>query len=420
MIPALQFDEWMWLAFALASPVVVWGAWPFHRATWINLRHGATTMDTLISIGVLAAYGWSVYALFWGEAGRDRHDDGDGRHRRRHRRALPRGGRRGDHVPRRRALPRGQGQAALGRRPRRAPVARRQGRRDPRRLGRARARRSTSCASGMRFVVRPGEQIATDGVVEEGTSAVDASMLTGEPVPVEVGPGDAVTGATVNAGGRLVVRATRVGADTALARIARLVEEAQSGKADVQRLADRVSAVFVPIVLVLAVRHARRLARSPATRPTEAFTAAVAVLIIACPCALGPRHADRAARRHRPRRPARRAHPGPRGARVDAARRHDRPRQDRHRDHRPHGPRRRHGRRRRRRGTTPCASSAPLEAASEHPIGRAIAAAAAERTGSLPARRVVRATEPGLGVEGVVEGHAVVAGRPAPAGRLGR
>ena len=268
MIPALQFDEWMWLAFALASPVVVWGAWPFHRATWMNLRHGATTMDTLISIGVLAAYGWSVYALFWGEAGvtgmtMAMDVTGGGTDELYLEVAAGR-----DHVPRRRALPRGQGQAPLGRRPRRAPVARRQGRGDPRRRSGERRAPIDELRPGMRFVVRPGEQIATDGVVEDGTSAVDASMLTGEPVPVEVGPGDAVTGATINAGGRLVVRATRVGADTALARIARLVEEAQSGKADVQRLADRISAIFVPIVLVLAVGHARRLARSPVTPPT--------------------------------------------------------------------------------------------------------------------------------------------------------
>ena len=266
MIPALQFDEWMWLAFALASPVVVWGAWPFHRATWVNLRHGATTMDTLISIGVLAAYGWSVYALFWGEAGvtgmtmaMDVTGGGTdelylevaagvtmflvaGRYL--EAKAKRRSGAALDAL-----LSLGAKDVALleDSAERRAPI--------------------DELRPGMRFVVRPGEQIATDGVVEEGTSAVDASMLTGEPVPVEVGPGDAVTGATINAGGRLVVRATRVGADTALARIARLVEEAQSGKADVQRLADRVSAIFVPIVLVLAGGHARRLARSPVTPP---------------------------------------------------------------------------------------------------------------------------------------------------------
>ena len=247
MVSALQFDEWMWLAFTLASPVVVWSAWPFHRATWVNLRHGATTMDTLISIGVLAAYGWSVYALFWGDAGQVgttmSMSVGAGAGADELYLEVAAGvtlflvaGRYLEAKAKRRSGAALEALLSLGAK----QVAVLDGRRS------SASPTSTISASAMRFVVRPGEQIATDGVVEEGTSAVDASMLTGEPVPVEVGPGDDVTGATVNAGGRLVVRATRVGADTALARIARLVEEAQSGKADVQRLADRVSAVFVP------------------------------------------------------------------------------------------------------------------------------------------------------------------------------
>ena len=341
MIPALQFDEWMWLAFALASPVVVWGAWPFHRATWVNLRHGATTMDTLISIGVLAAYGWSVYALFWGEAGvtgttmaMDVTGGGTdelylevaagvtmflvaGRYL--EARAKRRSGAALDAL-----LSLGAKDVAIldDSGERRAPI--------------------DELRPGMRFVVRPGEQIATDGVVEEGTSAVDASMLTGEPVPVEVGPGDPVTGATINASGRLVVRATRVGADTALARIARLVEEAQSGKADVQRLADRVSAIFVPIVLVLAAgtlaawlahrshRHGRLHGRGRGADHR-------------LPVRPRARDADRVAGRHRTRRPARRADPRAGGPRAHAGRRHDRPRQDRHRHDRPHDARRGHG-----------------------------------------------------------------------------
>ena len=227
---------------------MLWGAWPFHRAAWMNLRHGAATMDTLISLGTLAAFGWCVYALFWGDAGMpgmtmtfsftSRAAPAG--------RALPRG--------RRRPSPCSSWPGATSRPGPSAARARRCGRCStsaPRTspscaTAPRSASRSTDLAVGDRFVVRPGEKVATDGVVEEGASAVDASLLTGEPVPVEVGPGDAVTGATVNAGGRLVVRATRVGADTALAQIARLVTEAQSGKAPVQRLADRISAVFVP------------------------------------------------------------------------------------------------------------------------------------------------------------------------------
>jgi Cu+-exporting ATPase len=294
MIPALQFDGWQWLSLTLAAPVVVWGAWPFHRAAWMNLRHGAATMDTLISVGTLAAFGWSLYALFLGEAGElsmrhgfsIRPERGMGssqiylevaagvtvfilagryfeaRAKRRSGAALEA------------LLELGAKDVAVlrGDEPNRVEV------RIP----------VDQLVVGDLFVVRPGEKVATDGVVVEGSSAVDASLLTGEPVPVEVAPGDALTGATVNTTGRLVVRATRVGADTALAQIGRMVEDAQTGKADVQRLADRVSAVFVPIVIVLASATLGFWITAAATNATTyAFTAAVAVLIIACPCALG-------------------------------------------------------------------------------------------------------------------------------------
>ena len=290
MVPALQFDSWQWLSLTLAAPVVTWGAWPFHRATWMNLRHAAATMDTLISVGVLAAFGWSLYALFLGDAG-----DPSLRH--------------GFSLRPERGMGSSQIylEVAAG-----VTVFVLAGR-----YFEARAKRRSGAALqallelgakdvavirdgievriaidqlvvGDLFVVRPGEKVATDGVVEEGTSAIDASLLTGEPVPVEVGPGDAVAGATVNAGGRLVVRATRVGADTALAQIGRLVEAAQTGKADVQRLADRVAAVFVPGVIALSAATLGFWLTAAATdNATTAFTAAVAVLIIACPCALG-------------------------------------------------------------------------------------------------------------------------------------
>ncbi|HEX6235710.1 MAG TPA: heavy metal translocating P-type ATPase, partial [Acidimicrobiales bacterium] len=289
MVPALQFDEWMWLSFALASPVALWAAWPFHRAALRNARHGTTTMDTLISVGVLAAYGWSVYALFWGHAGVPgmTHDftltaaagEAAGQIYLEVAAGVPifiLAGRYAEARAKRRAGTAIEGLMELGAKDvsvldddgveRRVPVDR--------------------LAVGDRFVVRPGEKIATDGVVVEGASAVDRSLLTGESVPVEVGPGDPVTGATVNAGGRLVVAATGVGADTALAQMARLVEQAQAGKAPVQRLADRISAWFVPLVIVLAAGTltAWLVAGHVAT---EAFAAAVAVLIIACPCALG-------------------------------------------------------------------------------------------------------------------------------------
>ncbi|WP_328418558.1 heavy metal translocating P-type ATPase [Micromonospora sp. NBC_00389] len=288
MVPAWQFDYWQWLSLTLAAPVVVWGGLPFHRAAWTNLRHGAATMDTLVSLGTLAAFGWSLWALFLGDAG------------------MP-----GMTHPFRFDITRTDGagniylEAAAG-----VTVFILAGR-----YFEARSKRTAGAALrallelgakevavlrdgvetripveqlavGDRFVVRPGEKIATDGVVDEGTSAVDASMLTGESVPVEVGPGDGVVGATVNAGGRLVVTATRIGGDTQLAQMAKLVEQAQTGKAAVQRLADRISGVFVPIVITLAVGTLGFWIGNEGGL-TAAFTATVAVLIIACPCALG-------------------------------------------------------------------------------------------------------------------------------------
>lgn len=290
MVPALQFDAWQWLSLTLAAPVVVWGAWPFHKAAWTNLRHGAATMDTLISVGTLAAFGWSLYTLFLGDAG-----DPAMRH--------------GFSFRPERGMGSSQiylevaagvtvfilaGRYFEARAKRRSGAALRAllelGAKDVAvvRDGAEVRIPVEQLAVGDHFVVRPGEKVATDGVVEEGTSAIDASLLTGEPVPVEVGPGDAVAGATVNAGGRLVVRATRVGADTALAQIARLVEDAQTGKAQVQRLADRVSGIFVPVVIALAIATLGFWLTAAATdSAVTAFTAGVAVLIIACPCALG-------------------------------------------------------------------------------------------------------------------------------------
>ncbi|MBY8871711.1 heavy metal translocating P-type ATPase [Micromonospora sp. PLK6-60] len=288
MVPAWQFDYWQWLSLTLAAPVVVYGGLPFHRAAWVNLRHGAATMDTLVSLGTVAAFGWSVWALFLGDAG------------------MP-----GMTHPFSFAIVSDGGagniylEAAAGvttfilagryfeaRSKRTAGAALRAllelGAKDVAVLrGGVETRIPVDqLAVGDRFVVRPGEKVATDGVVDEGTSAIDASMLTGESVPVEVGPGDTVVGATVNAGGRLVVTATRVGADTQLAQMAKLVEEAQTGKAAVQRLADRISGVFVPIVIALAAGTLGWWLGT-GSGPTAAFTAAVAVLIIACPCALG-------------------------------------------------------------------------------------------------------------------------------------
>jgi Cu+-exporting ATPase len=288
MVPALQIEHWQWASLTLAAPVAVWGAWPFHRAAWANLRHGATTMDTLVSLGVLAAFGWSLVALFAGSAG----DPGM-----RHPFSLT--------VERTDGLATIYLEVAAGvttfllagrylekRAKRRAGEALRAlmdlGARDVavlREGGEVRIP-ADEVTVGQEFVVRPGERVATDGVVVRGTSAIDASMLTGEAVPVEVEPGDEVTGATVNAGGRLVVRATRVGAETRLAQMARLVDAAQNGKADVQRLADRVSAVFVPVVIAIAA-GALGFWLGAGAGPEVAFTASVAVLIVACPCALG-------------------------------------------------------------------------------------------------------------------------------------
>ena len=288
MIPTLQFTNWQWLAFTLASPVVVWGALPFHRAAVANARHGAATMDTLISVGVSAAYLWSLWALFLGHAGMPG--------MRMTFSFLPVRGTGADHIYLEVAAAVTvfilAGRYFEARAKTRSGAALRallnMGAKDVAVLRGGTEIRipTTDLVVGDVFIVRPGEKVATDGVITEGTSAVDASMLTGESVPVEVRPGDAVIGATVNAGGRLVVRATRVGADTQLAQMARLVEDAQNGKAPVQRLADRVSAVFVPIVIVLALSTLGvwLLTGHPVT---AAFTAAVAVLIIACPCALG-------------------------------------------------------------------------------------------------------------------------------------
>ena len=287
MVPVLQFPNWQWLALALAAPVAVWGALPFHRAAWVNARHGAATMDTLVSVGVLAAFGWSLYALFLGDAGTT------GMHmtfswfatdpeasdlylevasavtvfilagRYMEARAKQQSG-----AALRALLELGAKDATVlrGATETRVPAA--------------------SLVVGDEVVVRPGERIPSDGTVREGSSAVDLSMLTGESVPVEVRPGDAVTGATINVGGRLAVTITRVGADTELARMGRLIEDAQTGKAEVQRLADRVSGIFVPIVIGLAVlAFVGWLVFGGSL--TAAFTAAVATLIIACPCALG-------------------------------------------------------------------------------------------------------------------------------------
>ncbi|HVE69411.1 MAG TPA: heavy metal translocating P-type ATPase, partial [Solirubrobacteraceae bacterium] len=289
MVPALQFEHWQWLALQLATPVVLWGGLPFHRAAWANLRHGAATMDTLVSVGVLTAWLWSLYALFLGDAGesgmRMRLD------------LIPDGRAAMDEIYLEVAAVVTTfilaGRYFEARAKRRAGAALESllelGAKDVAVLDETGAESRVpvqALAVGDRFVVRPGEKIATDGVVEDGRSAVDMSLLTGESVPVEVAPGSEVAGAAINAGGRLVVRATRIGADTALSQIARLVTQAQSGKAPVQRLADRVSAVFVPAVILAAV-GTLGFWLGAGDGFAFAMTAAVAVLIIACPCALG-------------------------------------------------------------------------------------------------------------------------------------
>ena len=295
MVPALQFTYWQWASLALAAPVIVWGAWPFHRAAAINARHGAATMDTLVSVGVSAAFLWSLYALFFGHAGMAGMTHGFEWV------AQPGDGASniylevaagvttfvliGRYVEVRAKRQAGAAlRALLDLGVKDVAVLRPAGGDDAARV------ETRIPVADLRvddeFVVRPGEKIATDGIVVDGTSAVDASLLTGESVPVEVAPGDPVTGATVNAGGRLIVRATRIGSDTQLAQMARLVEDAQSGKAPVQRLADRIAGVFVPIVFVIAiVTFVVWLTIGGSS--AAAFTAAVAVLIIACPCALG-------------------------------------------------------------------------------------------------------------------------------------
>ncbi len=339
MIEPLQFENWQWLSLQLAVPVVLWAGWPFHKAAWQNLRHGAATMDTLISLGTLAALGWSLVALFFGDAGMQ-----------------------GMKMPFELVSERGAGSDQIylevasvvttfilagryfeARAKRRAGAALEAlldlGAKDVAVLdddGNERRLPVEELAVGRRFVVRPGEKVATDGVVESGSSAVDRSLVTGESVPVEVGPGEEVIGATINVGGRLVVRATRVGEETALAQIARLVTEAQSGKAPVQRLADRISAVFVPIVIALAVGNARVLARQRRRcelRLHRRRRGADHRL----PLRAGAGDADRAPRRDRPRRPARAPDQGAGGAGVDAGDRHRRPRQDRDCDQRRDG-----------------------------------------------------------------------------------
>ncbi|GAA4777812.1 heavy metal translocating P-type ATPase [Actinomycetospora chlora] len=408
MVPAWQFTNWQWLSAILAAPVVVWGGQDFHRAAWTNLRHGAATMDTLVSVGTLAALGWSFYALFLGGAGMPGMT---------HALSLTAaGGPDAIYLEAASAVTTFvlAGRFFEARSRRRAGDALRSlldlGAKDVavRRDGREERIPVESLALGDEFVVRPGETVATDGVVVEGRAAIDASAMTGESVPVDVGPGDAVSGATVAVGGRLVVRATAVGADTRLARIARRVAEAQNGKAEVQRLADRVSAVFVPAVVVLALGTLAvwLLAGAGAT---AAFTAAVAVLIIACPCALGLAT------------PTALMVGTGRGAQLGILLR---------------GPEVLESTRRvdtivlDKTGTVTTGAMAltgltaldevdeadllrragALEDALAHPVARAVADAARERLGDLPAAVDVTARD-GLGVTGTVEGRALAVGR---------
>ncbi|MFE1925039.1 heavy metal translocating P-type ATPase [Streptomyces asoensis] len=410
MIPSLQFDNWQWLSLTLAAPVVVWGGAPLHQAAWTNLRHGAATMDTLVSVGTLAALGWSLWALFFGDAG------------------MP-----GMRHPFELTVSRTDGASTIylevaagvtvfillgryleARSKRRAGAALRAlmelGAKDVTVLRGGKETRIPvdRLAVGDRFVVRPGEKVATDGTVVEGASAVDASMLTGESVPVDVGPGDTVTGATVNAAGRLVVEATRIGSDTRLARMARLVEDAQNGKAEVQRLADRISGIFVPVVLLIALATFGGWLAATGDM-VAAFTAAVAVLIIACPCALGLAT------------PTALMVGTGRGAQLgilikgpevlESTRRVDTVVLDKT-------------------GTVTTGRmtlqevyaadgtderqllrlAGALEHASEHPVARAVAAGAADRVGELPAAERFE-NVPGRGVRGLVEGREVAVGR---------
>ena len=410
MIKPLQFTNWQWLVLAMAAPIVIWGAFPFHRAAWLNARHGAATMDTLISVGTLAAFGWSLFALFFGEAGTPGMKMGFTI-------GLARGAGRDElylEVAAVVTLFLLAGRTFEARAKRRSGAALRAllnlGAKDVSVLRDGVEVRVPvgELVVGDRFVVRPGEKVATDGIIEEGSSAIDASLLTGESVPVEVAPGDNVAGATVNAGGRLVVVATRVGADTALAQIARLVTEAQNGKAPIQRLADRVAGVFVPVVITIALATLGfwlGVGETPAT----AFTAAVAVLIIACPCALGLAT------------PTALLVGTGRGAQLgilikgpevlESTRRVDTIVLDKT-------------------GTVTTGKMSlieivtdsgvdaddvlwlvgALEDASEHPIAQAIAAGARQRVGDLGEVRSFTNT-PGLGVSGVVAGRPVIAGR---------
>jgi Cu+-exporting ATPase len=410
MVPPLQFTNWQWASLTLGSPVIVWGAWPFHKAAWTNLRHGAATMDTLISLGVGAAYLWSLYALFFSDAGMPgatmRFE------------LFPNQADAGAHIylevasavtvfiltgrylEARARTKSGAALRALMNMAAKDVALLRDGVETRVPIG--------QLAVGDSFVVRPGEKIATDGVIVDGASAVDTSMLTGETVPVEVGPGDDVVGATVNAGGRLIVRATRIGSDTQAARMAKLVSDAQSGKAPVQRLADRVSGVFVPVVVSLSLLTLAGWLISGAG-PQFAFTAAVSVLIIACPCALGL--ATPTALLVGTGRAAQLGIliKGPQI--LESTRRVDTIVLDKT-------------------GTVtagrmqlvdvvPAAGVeaddllrrvGALENASEHPVGAAIAAGARDRVGRLPAVDSFASTQ-GRGVQGIVEGAAVVAGR---------
>jgi len=410
MVPALQFTNWQWLSLALAAPVVVWGAWPFHRAALANLRHGSATMDTLISMGTLAALGWSVYALFWGTAGMPgmKHafeltiarTDGTGNIYLEAAAGVTTfilAGRYFEARAKRRAGAALEALLALGAKDvavlrngveHRIPI-------DQLRVG-------------DEFMVRPGEKIATDGVVVDGSSAVDASTLTGESVPVDVGPDDPVVGATVNVDGRLVVRANRIGSSTQLAQMARLVEDAQNGKARAQRLADKISGVFVPIVIALSVATLGFWIGTGGP-VTAAFTAAVAVLIVACPCALGLAT------------PTALLVGTGRGAQLgilikgpevlESARRIDTIVLDKT-------------------GTVTTGTmtlldvitasgeqpdevlrlAGALEDSSEHPIAKAIATGARDKVGDLPSVEDFKSLR-GLGVQGIVDGHSVLVGR---------
>ncbi len=411
MVPAWQFTYWQWASLALAAPVVVWGAWPFHRAAAVNLRHGTATMDTLVSLGVGAAFAWSIYALFWGTAGTPGMTHGFDL-------TMSRGdgagniyleaaagvttflllGRWLEHRSKRQAgaalralLDLGAKEVAVLRNDQEVMIP------------------VEDLGAGEEFVVRPGEKVATDGEVVSGVSAVDVSLLTGEPVPVDVAAGDAVIGASINTTGRLVVRATRVGSDTQLAQMAKLVEDAQTGKAPAQRLADRISGIFVPVVIVLALATLGFWLGAGAGT-SAAFTAAVAVLIIACPCALGLAT------------PTALMVGTGRGAQLgilikgpevlESTRTVDVIVLDKT-------------------GTVTTGEMAvrdvvaaagedadevlrlagALEAASEHPIARAVSTAAREASGAVATVEDFANVE-GLGVQGVVDGHAVLVGRP--------